>query len=393
MLQIDIDDLPEIDPVVLVEKTETGWLGITQMGEIFDVSAPGVPDQNGIIVTRNGRPVARRPMPAQVARSGTVRQYKQLAESVVALYQACRPSEALAAADAALAISDTARVRFNRSLVLLELGCWDEAWKDFDTRFEFYRPALLVEAQARGIPQWNGEAIWGKRLLLVHDAGYGDTIQQLRYVRTLGAMGADVCLLVPPALTRFASRIAPLDDRGPYDFYCPMLSLLRVMRQRPDNVPTATPWYPVEPGGVMHWLTCLGNVSARKIGIAWKIGQINDGDFPREAALEMFVDRLATRGRLFSVQAQDGQAAERLGITAFPFRDFADCAAFVSLMDEIVTIDTAAVHVAGSIGHPNVTVLLSHWASWRFRNSPFYPEMKLCRQQAPGDWASAFEQV
>ena len=76
------------------------------------------------------------------------------------------------------------------------------------------------------------------------------------------------------------------------------------------------------------------------------------------------------------------------------FEDFADCAALVSLLDEIVTVDTAAAHVAGAIGHPNVTVLLSYWASWRWEGgSPFYPWFKLCRQAAPGDWNSALAQL
>ena len=74
-----------------------------------------------------------------------------------------------------------------------------------------------------------------------------------------------------------------------------------------------------------------------------------------------------------------------------PFDDFADCAALMSLMDEIVTVDTAAVHLAGAIGHPKITLLLSRWHSWRWQ-MPLYPNVCVCVQASEGDWDSAFTQ-
>jgi ADP-heptose:LPS heptosyltransferase len=64
----------------------------------------------------------------------------------------------------------------------------------------------------------------------------------------------------------------------------------------------------------------------------------------------------------------------------------------ISLMDEIITVDTAAVHVAGAIGHPNVTLLLPYWSSWRWLAKP-YPQIKICQQASAGDWESALVQL
>jgi len=50
------------------------------------------------------------------------------------------------------------------------------------------------------------------------------------------------------------------------------------------------------------------------------------------------------------------------------------------------------VHLAGAIEHPRVTLLLSHWSSWRWL-AHWYPTVKLCRQSTPGDWASALAQI
>lgn len=81
-------------------------------------------------------------------------------------------------------------------------------------------------------------------------------------------------------------------------------------------------------------------------------------------------------------------------VNTFSFRDFEDAAAFMVLMDEIVTVDTAAAHVAGSIGHPRITLLLPWWSSWRWRSDyPLYANMRICQQSAPGDWASALAKL
>jgi ADP-heptose:LPS heptosyltransferase len=81
--------------------------------------------------------------------------------------------------------------------------------------------------------------------------------------------------------------------------------------------------------------------------------------------------------------------ADRWSVFNAPFDDFADCAALMSLMDEIVAVDTAAVHLAGAIGHPSITLLLSSWHSWRWL-SPLYDNIRVLRQDTPNDWKSAF---
>jgi ADP-heptose:LPS heptosyltransferase len=64
----------------------------------------------------------------------------------------------------------------------------------------------------------------------------------------------------------------------------------------------------------------------------------------------------------------------------------------MSTLDVIVTVDTAAVHLAGAIGHPHIFLLLSHWASWRWQ-AQWYRNLDICQQDAPGDWASALAKL
>ena len=77
-------------------------------------------------------------------------------------------------------------------------------------------------------------------------------------------------------------------------------------------------------------------------------------------------------------------------------RDFADTAAIISLLDVVVSVDTAAAHLAGAMGKP-VVILLPHAADFRWMrdrdDSAWYPTAKLLRQPAFGDWDSVIARL
>ena len=72
-------------------------------------------------------------------------------------------------------------------------------------------------------------------------------------------------------------------------------------------------------------------------------------------------------------------------------RDFADTAAIISLLDIVISVDTAVAHLAGALGKP-VVILLPHAADFRWmrnrEDTPWYPTARLFRQPAFGDWDS-----
>lgn len=75
-------------------------------------------------------------------------------------------------------------------------------------------------------------------------------------------------------------------------------------------------------------------------------------------------------------------------------QNFADTAAAVEALDLIITVDTATAHLAGALGK-NVWVMLGHHADWRYlmnrTDSPWYPTMRLYRQENFGSWDSVVE--
>ena len=147
--------------------------------------------------------------------------------------------------------------------------------------------------------------------------------------------------------------------------------------------------------------------SVFKIGIAWQGSPKNHIDRWRSFPLAHFarlsqvpgvrllslqkgpgVEQLATRPDQFPVSELDQQLDDR--------RDFLDTAAVMSLLDLVVTPETAVAHLAGSLG-VRTWVALSHVGDWRWMaggdTCPWYPSVRLFRQTTQGDWDGVFRSI
>jgi hypothetical protein len=73
---------------------------------------------------------------------------------------------------------------------------------------------------------------------------------------------------------------------------------------------------------------------------------------------------------------------------------FVETAAVMKNLDLVISADTATAHLAGGLGVP-VWVALSRKADWRWMHrrgdSPWYPTMRLWRQERLDEWGPVFE--
>jgi Flp pilus assembly protein TadD len=317
-----------------------------------------------------------------------------------------RFAEAIAAHDQAVALSpNDPRYRVNRAVALLKAGQWERAWQDYEARFDLTgRPPV---DRARLMPSLRpGDSLEGLTILALHEEGFGDTLQFLRYLPLLAERGARVEACVPPPLARVtravpgvASVTTDMRRLPPHDFICPMCSLPRVFGTTVRTIPPV-PATAMDPALPRHWAERLPRGGLRA-GLVWA-GQPRPSlpgfatlDRRRSAGLAAFLPLFDVAGVSF-VSLQAGPAARqprppglRLADPMPDVGDFADTAAIIAGLDVVISVDTSVVHLAGLVDKP-VFLLDRYDGCWRWLSgrgdSPWYPALTLFRQQQPGDW-------
>jgi Flp pilus assembly protein TadD len=324
-----------------------------------------------------------------------------------------RSAEAVAAHDRAVKLEpENHQFRVNRSVALLKAGRWESAWGDYESRLRL--PGAARVDFSRLMPSIGpDDSLQDLIIVALHEEGFGDTLQFLRYLPLLTQRGARVIACVPSQLTRIVRAIPGLaavmsgqDLVRRHDFICPMFSLPRVFGTTPDTVPPVPP-VTLDPKSLHKWKKWLPS-GGLKVGLVWA-GQARPWlpgfgtlDARRSAGLKAFEPILALRGISF-VSLQAGQAADEHFAAPIPLidpmphvEDFADTAAVIANLDLVISVDTSVVHLAGLLGKP-VFLLDRYDNCWRWlegrSDSPWYPELTIFRQQRPGDWSTPMEQA
>jgi len=304
---------------------------------------------------------------------------------------------------------DSPRVRFNRALLLLLLGRFEEGWAEYEWRWLLFPQHKRTFLQ----PRWLDADITGKTVLLYAEQGLGDTIQFARYAPLVAARGARVileCHAELQPLLRDLPGVAQCLKRGeplpPFDFHAPMLSLpLSFETFSTDAIPREVPYLKADDAKAQAWRERLSAEPAKlRVGIAWAGDPTHKLDLMRSCALQNFATLADLDSVAFYSLQKGGRAAKPgdapPGMRFFDFtadlRDFADTAALMANLDLIISVDTSIVHMAGALGRAVFTLLPFNpdfrWLLER-SDSPWYPTMKLFRPPKPRDWNAVFSAV
>ena len=307
---------------------------------------------------------------------------------------------------------DYAEAHFNLSLALLLSGDFSEGWKEYEWRWKGGVKELKLAKSAR--PQWQGEDLPGKTLLLQAEQGLGDVLQFARFAAVLAERGARIILAVPRELAALlrtvpgAATVVSAGDRlPPYDFYVPMMSVPAILGTTEATIPKNSSYLSADPERVAFWRARLRS-DGFKIGIVWQGRPDAKIDKGRSVPLQAFEAVAAVPGvRLISLQKNHGldqlgslppgMCVETLGADFDSGPDaFVDTAAVMENLDLVITSDTSVAHLAGALGRP-VWIVLKHMPDWRWllerEDSPWYPTARLFRQSKAGDWTEVFERV
>ncbi|MBF0272576.1 MAG: glycosyltransferase family protein [Magnetococcales bacterium] len=323
----------------------------------------------------------------------------ELLGDMAVILVACRqPSAALPLYEQAIRlVPGDAELHCNYSRALLMLGQYTQGWRENEWRWHsnHYRKS----GSNLPAPEWDGSPVESKTILIVCEQGFGDALQFIRYVPWMRQQGATVLVQCRPELARLfqavqgVERVIPMGEPLPeIDLAIPMLSLPLVHGTRIDTIPAARclslPAEPAPPLPIRK-----GNMPVR-VGLVWS------GNNQRTMCFEDLAPLLKISGIEFhSLQlGPESQKARDRGLIDWSgwLTDFASTAAVMSRLDLVITIDTSTAHLAGSLGIP-AWVLIHATADWRWgatgERTPWYPDVRLFRQEQPGQWAGLIGRV
>jgi ADP-heptose:LPS heptosyltransferase/Tfp pilus assembly protein PilF len=305
-------------------------------------------------------------------------------------------------ADAHLALAQT----------LLAQGEMDPGWVEYEWRNQ-------TEAGRGQLPRitsapWTGMRIPGGKILLIGDQGYGDTIQFARFI----PMVAERCEEV---LLGCSAEMAPLLARVPgvshsfhrwneipgHAAYCRLSSLALIFHTTLETIPNRVPYLTPDPARVDRWASWLQAnhpSGTLRIGLAWSGRPSHPNDRRRSLRLDQLAP-IASAGpaRFISLQKplpphDAARFAHFPGLVDLSgeLSEFDDTAALVANLDLVITVDTSIGHLSGALGKPT-WIMLPKASDWRWllqrSDSPWYPNVRLFRQHAPGAWDSVISDV
>ncbi|WP_322055337.1 tetratricopeptide repeat protein [Paraburkholderia bannensis] len=302
-----------------------------------------------------------------------------------------------------------ADARQNLVWLKLKRGEYREGWAEYARR---WRACDYAPFDIEGIAEWRGEPLEGKRVLLVHEQGYGDQIQFVRYVTEIAARGASVDVCITQPLQLLAQSVPGVHrawtgkPAGDYDYWIYAMSAPSVCRTELDTIPATVPYLFARDVEIVAWKARVEKVASkaagrRRIGLVWAGNPGFYNDRNRSVALAAFAPLFALdKLDWFSLQKGDAARAQlaalESGATLHDFtdelRDFGDTAALIMNLDIVIAVDTSVAHLAGALGKP-VWVLVPANGEWRWlekrADSPWYPTARLFRQEEVGDWSTA----
>ncbi len=303
--------------------------------------------------------------------------------------------------------------------LMLKTGNFQKGWEHWEWR---WAKSMENQIQNFNIPEWNGEPLEGKRLLVWTEQGIGD---QIMFASTL----PDLCKLTPYIAWECDARLVPLFSRSwpevnfiaqsisktgkpivklwpTSDYHIPAGSLCKILRNDASKFPRRESFLQASNSEVRRIRKTYKDLFPGKLlaGISWRGGtSVGTNKYARTLnPAEMQPLKTLKNVKFIDLQygntLEDRAAMETFGLEIYhdpeidPLLNLDLQAAQISALDLVLTVDNTTVHLAGALGTPTY-LLLSTDPDWRWglnhEISYWYPSVTLIRSPNPGNWEPA----
>jgi len=292
------------------------------------------------------------------------------------------------------------QARFNLSMALLQIGKLEEGWEAYETR----RTLHQMRDTDLPYPDWQGEPLQGKNILVLSEQGIGDEIWAASMFDDLIHQAGHCILECEPRLVTLFKRSFPeatvvprhlqsvvYPSERPADVKLPAMSLARWLRRSLSQFPGKLAYLKPDPEREKFWHWRVAQLGAGlKVGISWRSMNIAGTRNNSYTTLTQWREILAVDGVQFinlqygECQDELDRAMEDYGIRIHNFRDidlkdgFDDVAALMTACDVVIAPDNTVGALAGALNIPTLQFVPSnYWSCHGLDYHPWYPSTKL----------------
>lgn len=301
---------------------------------------------------------------------------------------------------------DNARGLLNKGLALLQLGIFDFGWSLYENRFKLEGGLKNRHSDIKRLESLKD--VVGKKLLVWHEQGMGDTLQFSRYIKLLEKKGVAVTFEVQTPLHELLKNqfeccvVDEVINTKEFEYQVPLLSLPLIFKTTLDAIPEEINVSP-EVSKVQFWKERIKrSPNKMNIGLAVSGNNLHQDDAIRSMPLHL-IEPLLDRANIFLLQKEVREADQEF-LKNNPviinleteLVSFSDTAAVVQCLDLIISVDTSLIHLAGVMGKESY-LLLPKIAEWRWlmerSDTPWYKNITLIRQNTFGCWNDVIQQL
>lgn len=268
----------------------------------------------------------------------------------------------------------------NLGMCLLLTGNYSEGWNEYEWRLKL--PAQVYEMKMTK-PKWTGQDISNKTLLVIAEQSIGETFQYIRFAKQLAMEGAKVIVMSQTEAIQILKQqkwildVIDYEDTAEYDFYTYLISIPKILE-----------WNPAMDTQKFPYLTVANN-SNKVIGNGKNIGVMMKAD-----------NSLSNYKQINIPEDQSKSIFETTDhniIDLSVFDNIVELSEVIKDLDLLISIESDAVHLAGSLNIPAwvlLPVVPKHTWDLSYKDTtPWYPSVRLFRQESRDDWTGVIKEV
>ena len=306
--------------------------------------------------------------------------------------------------------------KFNLAWCYFATSDYNNGFKYYEFRKEKINPREKTNNVINKFssPEWLGENLDNKKILIISEQGIGDNIQFFRYLYCIKEnYKAEIIFYTNKNLLYLFKNtpfkiVHDLDDINKIDYHQHLLSLPGIFYNKNKKIKECINYIKINKINNEKWKNKLTKFQKPVIAINWQGDKDFLSDESRSIKLLKF-ENILKLDKYNYISLQKNFGVEQIKLYKFENlitdlsseidlngNTFEDTISILNNVNALITSDTAIAHLAGTLG-VKTYLLLNFDQDWRWyivdKFKSFYPNIEVIQQNKAYDWESVFKKL